>query len=120
MNKYLRHLLISALFDCFLLIATALSSGYIAYQFVSFHLLIIVAILFISIGFMFYKLYSVYYIEYPNHILSIKHEIYEIKSDINVLLVNNYFIKNKKMNKLIKKEIKKKEEFIKELEDSHV
>lgn len=115
MNKYLRHLLLSSIFDIFLLTATATSVGYIIYQILSFHLLIIFVIGIVSLFFVSYKLYSVYYIEYPRHVLTVKHEIYEINSDITMLMINNYFIKDKKLNKIIKQEIKNKKRFIKEL-----
>lgn len=65
--------------------------------------------------FVSYKLYSVYYIEYPRHVLTVKHEIYEIESDILMIEINANFIKDKRLSKIIKREIKKKKDFIKEL-----
>ena len=115
MNKYLRHLLLSSIFDIFLLTATATSVGYIIYQILSFHLLIIFVIGIVSLFFVSYKLYSVYYIEYPRHVLTVKHEIYEIESDILMIEINANFIKDKRLSKIIKREIKKKKDFIKEL-----
>lgn len=108
-------MLLSSIFDIFLLTATATSVGYIIYQILSFHLLIIFVIGIVSLFFVSYKLYSVYYIEYPRHVLTVKHEIYEIESDILMIEINANFIKDKRLSKIIKREIKKKKDFIKEL-----
>ena len=120
MNRFLRHLFVSSLFDIFLFLATAISIGVVAYSFISFHILLISVIIVISFFFITYKLYSAYYVDYQEHQRKIAHEISEIESEIIMLKINDMLAKNKKLTKVIKKEIRKKKRFIEELKKEKI
>lgn len=116
-DRFLRHLFVSAMFDIFLFLATAISLGFVAYSLIQLHVVIILFVIVVSSFFIIYKVYSAYYVDYAEYKVKLAHEISEVETEIIMLRLNLRLIKDKPLSKIILKEIKKKEAFIKELKN---
>jgi len=105
MNKYLRHLIMNDIFEIFTFVATALGFLLIAPNFISVSIFDYAIIISIMVLFVAYRLYSTFYIDYPDYKGDREKERRGLYGTYIVLLSLKDVVKDRKIKKALAKSI---------------